>query len=157
MLHCLTIIKTKNGEKESRVHTQPIIIQPSGPNILIRLLYFIFIGWWLGGIVSLLAWGLNITIIGLPLGLWLLNRLPSVITLRPQENRWRVTESGLQQGQPQRAFFVRALYFLVVGWWLSGVWISMAYAATIFTFGLGLPITFWMLGRIGAITTLYRS
>ena len=55
-----------------------------GPGCLIRILYFIFVGLWLGGIVTVLAWVLNITIIGLPLGLYLLNRLPQVVN-SPEE------------------------------------------------------------------------
>lgn len=66
----------------------PIIVRSSGPNIVIRFFWFIFIGWWLGGLVSGFAWLLFITIIGIPVALWIINRLPTVITLRPQEQNW---------------------------------------------------------------------
>ena len=55
-----------------------------GPGLLVRALWFMFIGWWLTGIVSAIAWLAMITIIGLPLGIWLINRIPTVITLRPR-------------------------------------------------------------------------
>ncbi|HEY1292191.1 MAG TPA: YccF domain-containing protein [Chloroflexota bacterium] len=136
--------------------SQPIIIQSAGPGCLVRGLWFLFLGWWLGGIVSFVAWVLIVTIIGLPLGLWLINRLPSVITLRPQEQTWRVDEQGiLRQGQEQQPFLLRALYFVFVGWWFSGVWMALAYVALLVI--IGIPLSFWMYGRIGAVTTLYRS
>ncbi len=75
----------------------PIVVQPSGPNIIIRVLWFLFIGLWLGAIVSSIAWLCNVTIIGLPLGLWLIDRLPTIITLRPQGQQWRQRLSELSQ------------------------------------------------------------
>ena len=136
--------------------TAPIAVQPAAPNILIRFLWFIFIGWWLGGIVSAVAWFLVVIIIGLPIGLWLINRLPTIITLRPQEQTWQMDERGVwRQGVPQHPFLLRAIWFLLVGWWLSGVWMATAYALLLII--VGMPIAFWMYGRVGAITTLYRS
>ena len=133
----------------------PMIAPPSGPNIILRLFYFVFIGWWLGGFVSLLAWFLNATVIGLPLGLWLTNRLPTVITLRPQEQNWQIKEGVLVKGKDQLSFLVRALYFVFIGWWFSAVWLVTAYLLLLII--IGLPLAFWMYGRVGAITTLYRS
>ena len=109
---------------------------------------------------SALAWiftviVLILTIIGLPFGLWIINRLPSIITLRPQESTYVVTPYGLVSGVQQRSFLVRAIWFLVVGWWLSGAWMALAYACLI-TIVL-MPVAFWMYGRVGAVTTLYRS
>jgi uncharacterized membrane protein YccF (DUF307 family) len=51
-------------------------------NILIRVIYFIAIGWWLGAIALKAGWLLCVTIIGMPLGLLLLNQLPAIMTLR---------------------------------------------------------------------------
>jgi uncharacterized membrane protein YccF (DUF307 family) len=136
--------------------SRPAVIQRPGPGLLIRFLWFVFIGWWLGGLVSALAWFLVVTVIGLPLGLWIINRLPTVITLRAQEQTWHLDERGvLRQGRAQRPFLLRAVWFLLVGWWLSGVWLATAYVALVVI--IGLPIAFWMYGRVGAITTLYRS
>ena len=103
-----------------------------------------------------IAWFLVVIIIGLPIGLWLINRLPTIITLRPQEQQWHVDEQGaLRQGQDQHPFLLRAVYFVLIGWWLSGLWLAAAYALLVII--IGLPISFWMYGRIGAVTTLYRS
>ena len=62
-----------------------IVVQSGGAPILLRFLYFVFIGWWLGGLVSLLAWVMVVTVILLPAGLWIVNRLPTIITLVPPE------------------------------------------------------------------------
>lgn len=132
-----------------------------GPGCLIRILYFIFVGLWLGGIVTVAAWVLNITIIGLPLGLWLLNRLPQLMTLKPVQTQAKVTvvdgkvvyrESAL----PPHPFLLRAVYFLLIGWWFSLVWLILAWLLTGITLGLGLPIAFWMFDQVPALTTLAR-
>ncbi len=52
----------------------------------------------------------------------------------------------------QRPFIVRAIYFLLIGFWLAGVWIIMAYliALTI----IGLAAAQWMFLRVNAVMTL---
>lgn len=92
---------------------------------------------------------------GLPVGLWIINRLPSIITLRPQETSLYVNARGQVTGIPQRSFLGRAIWFLLIGWWLSGVWMALAYVCLLTI--LLIPISFWMYGRVGAVTTLYRS
>lgn len=47
-----------------------------------RALYFIFIGWWFGFFWLNLGFALCATVILLPLGLMMLNRLPQVLTLQ---------------------------------------------------------------------------
>src|SRR5688500_1196013 len=52
----------------------PIVVeQKSGPGLLVRAVWFVFVGWWLSGIVASIAWFCMITILGLPLGIWLVN------------------------------------------------------------------------------------
>ena len=132
-----------------------------GPGCLIRILYFIFVGLWLGGIVTIAAWVLNITIIGLPLGLWLLNRLPQIMTLKPAPIQGKVTIVDgkviyRQSTLPARPFLLRALYFLLIGWWFSLIWLIMAWLLTGLSLGLGLPLAFWMFDQVPALTTLAR-
>lgn len=50
-------------------------------SFLIRLAYFLLIGWWLSGLWMFGAWILCVSIIGFPLGLMMVNRVPFVITL----------------------------------------------------------------------------
>jgi uncharacterized membrane protein YccF (DUF307 family) len=133
-----------------------------GPGCLIRGLYFLLVGIWLGAIWMLVAWFLNVTIIGLPFGLAMLNSIPQVMTLRPRRVQTTVTNINgqtviRQDNVRQRPFIIRALYFLLVGFWLSLVWLILAWVIAGFTLGLGLPIAFWMFDRVPAITTLARN
>lgn len=123
-------------------------------NILIRALWFIFIGWWLGLIAIWAGWLLNVLIITLPLGLFILNRLPQIMTLRPESQDWQVDGSGrIIAGEPQQInFIVRAIYFLLIGWWFSLVWLSLAYLALVVI--ILMPLAFWMFNRAPAVTTL---
>jgi uncharacterized membrane protein YccF (DUF307 family) len=137
------------------------ISTPKGPGCLVRGLYFIFVGSWLGAIWMIVAWVLNITIIGLPLGLAMLNRIPQIMTLQPVRVQ---TSARVVNGAPviqqtslkQAPFLLRALYFLLIGWWFSLVWMLIAWAISGFTLGLGLPIAFWMFDRVPQLTTLAR-
>lgn len=110
--------------------------------------------------VTARPWALNVTIIGLPLGLWVLNRIPMVMTLRPMRRTLTVDRGGdgsevvRVSDQPQAAFLVRAVWFLLIGWWLSGLWAGAAYVAAVTI--IGLPIAFWMFDRLPAVTTLFR-
>jgi uncharacterized membrane protein YccF (DUF307 family) len=122
---------------------------------VLRLIWFLLIGWWLTGILSAAAWALNASVVGLPLGLWIINRLPTVATLVPPESVYRIDEGKAVPAVDQHSFLLRAFYFLLIGWWLSGLWMAAAYAFLLSV--IGIPIAFWMYGRIGAVTTLYRT
>ena len=106
------------------------------------------------------AWALNVTIIGLPLGLWILNRIPTVMTLRSMRRDLMVDrradgrEIVRVSDRPQASLLVRAIWFLLIGWWLSGLWAAAAYVAAVTI--VGLPIAFWMYNRLPAVTTLFR-
>ena len=60
----------------TRVHEDP------GVPFLIRVLWFFLIGWHITFWWVLAAWVFNITILGLPVGVWMLDRVPLVLTLR---------------------------------------------------------------------------
>jgi len=141
--------------------SQQIIVvnEASGPGCLVRVLWFVLVGWWLGLIVSGVAWLLVITIILLPLGLMMINKLPAVMTLKPASQRVQVVEQGdtmvvSQVEEQQRSFLVRALYFVFVGWWFCGLWMATAYTFVILL--VTIPIAFWMYDRVPAVTTLRR-
>ena len=130
-----------------------VAVEP--PNLVLRVIWFILVGWWLTGILSAAAWALNATIIGLPFGLWIINRLPFVATLRPTGTLYWVDAGTLRPATAQRAFLLRVVYFLLIGWWFSGLWMAAAYVLLLTV--VGMPAAFWMYGRIGAVTTLFRS
>ena len=128
------------------------------PGLLIRAVWFVFVGWWLGQFALLAAWTLNVLIITLPLGLYILNRLPQVFTLRSSSENWRVEATGaggtvIRSVEPeQRDFWLRALFFVFVGWWFSFIWMEIAWLAGITL--ILLPLSFWMFSKSAAITTL---
>jgi uncharacterized membrane protein YccF (DUF307 family) len=125
---------------------------------LIRVIWFFVLGWELAGIWILVAWFLNLTIIGLPLGLWMIDRVPQVLTLKARPGAW---ELDLKSGRSrfvsvrQRSWLVRGIYFVLIGWWLSLIWAAVAWilCATI----IGLPIGVLMLHALPAVTTLQRG
>lgn len=129
-------------------------------NILLRALWFVFVGWWAGLLWLHLAYILCVSVIFLPIGLMMLNRLPTILTLHTSireatyYNRYGAV--GMTVGEPvQRSFLLRALYFLLIGWWLGYVWAVVGY---IFCFTLVLaPVGIVMLSTLPAVITLRRS
>jgi uncharacterized membrane protein YccF (DUF307 family) len=136
----------------------PRTAAPAG--LLVRALWFVFVGWWLTGIVSAVAWFAMITIIGLPLGIWLVNRIPTVITLRPRTSfvsAWtdadgRTRLNAVAIDQPP--WPVRGIWFLIVGWWASALAMTLGYflIALIVTLPLGLMV----FNRVPFVASLYR-
>ena len=57
-------------------------VEPPEPNLLIRALWFVVVGWWLSLLVTLGASLLQLTIIGIPAAVWGINRIPQVTTLK---------------------------------------------------------------------------
>ena len=111
---------------------QVIVKRADGPGCLVQALWFLFIGWWLGGIAISVAWFLNVTIIGLPLGMALLNNIPKILALQNPERTIRATTDGdttlYEEALPdQHNFVIRAAFFLLVGWWWSGIWLTIAF------------------------------
>jgi uncharacterized membrane protein YccF (DUF307 family)/ribosomal protein L40E len=120
---------------------------PAELSIGVRALWFLFVGLWAGQLWLLLAWLLNITLIGLPLGMWMLNQMPQVMTLRQQRRGLRPLA-----GSSDVPFVVRAVYFILIGWWLSLLWMELAWLASATIFGL--PLSFLMFERTSTVATL---
>lgn len=118
-------------------------------SLLTRALWFVFVGWWATPIVVNAAWALNATIILLPLGIKLINLVPTVLTLKEPRS---LAEPTAARGQ--YSLLVRGLYFLFVGWWLSWFWANAAALLAITI--IGLPIAYWMFNRLPFVTSLYR-
>lgn len=137
-----------------------IVEMPSrGPGCLVTLLWFIFIGSWASLAWSLLAWLLIVLILTMPIGLAMINNVPRIATLREPTRRTTVEQrAGIvlvsQQELPQRPFWLRAVYFVLIGWWLSLLWIVLAWlcAGSL----IGLPLAIWLWNRLPAVTTLRR-
>jgi len=124
-------------------------------SLLVRAVWFLLIGWWATGIWLAVAWLLNVTIILLPLGIKMINKVPLVVSLKnPTETLVADSASIRRRKTPQRNLLVRGLWFLLIGWWLSAIWMGVAYLFTLSI--LGLPIAVWMYDRLPWIVSLYR-
>ncbi|SFC19132.1 Inner membrane component domain-containing protein [Halobiforma haloterrestris] len=127
-------------------------------SVLVRAIWFVFVGWWLTPIVVNIAWALNVTVILAPIGIKLINLVPTVLTLQEPRSRQGPGESYARleasDGNTQHSLPVRALYFVFVGWWLSFLWANLAalLAMTI----IGLPVAIWLANRLPYVTSLYR-
>ena len=121
---------------------------------LVRAIWFLAIGWELTFVWILVAWAFNVTVIGLPVGLWMIERIPQVLTLKARSGSYLVDSHGQSRFVKTRQvnFLVRALYFVLIGWWASLIWALVAYllCATI----VGLPFGYLMLTSLPFVTTL---
>lgn len=124
--------------------------------LLLRLVYFVFAGWWIGAAVALAGWVCCLTIVLLPIGVFVLHRLPLVTTLTMPDDEYRPMkhhgEYRVMRETDSVPFLFRALWFFCVGFWLSFVWIKLAFLLGA-TFVLT-PVAFWMINRVPAILTL---
>ncbi len=133
-----------------------VVVKQNRPGCLIQLLWFALVGWWVGQLWVAVAWLLAATVIGIPLAVMMFNKLPDIIALRGSET-YVVTYHGnrpVVSNMPQHNILVRALWYLLVGWWLTGVWIEVAYVLCLTV--IGLPIGFWMFDRVPGVLSLRR-
>lgn len=77
---------------------------------LVRALWFVSVGWWVTPVVVNVAWLLNVTVVLLPIGIKLINLVPTILTLAEPRS---LSEPGSARGQ--RSLVARAIYFLFVG------------------------------------------
>ncbi|MFB6185139.1 MAG: YccF domain-containing protein [Haloarculaceae archaeon] len=118
-------------------------------SIVTRALWFVFVGWWATPAVVNVAWLLTATVVFAPLGIKLVNLVPTVLSLAEPRS---LSEPETARGQ--HSLVVRALYFVFVGWWLSFLWANVA--AMLAVTVVGLPVAFWMFNRLPYVTSLYR-
>jgi uncharacterized membrane protein YccF (DUF307 family) len=141
------------------VSTPTVITAAGGPPFVVRALWYLFVGWWLSAIVVVLGYLFLVTVVGIPVAFALFNRIPQALTLRPRTVRYRVeTREGITYltagHERQRPWYVRTLYFLLIGWWFGAVWSVAAWAIGLLV--VTLPITFLMYNRTSAVMTLQR-
>ncbi len=118
-----------------------------------RFVYFLAVGWWLGMFTAILAYLLCLSIIGLPFGVILLNRLPTLVFLR-EPGEPCPAGADHRHYVEELPFLLRVLWFLVLGWTLGFVAIVAGYliALTI----VGIPVGIYILNRVPLMTTLSR-
>jgi uncharacterized membrane protein YccF (DUF307 family) len=118
-------------------------------NILIRAVWFIFIGIWATPLLLYVAWFCNATVILVPVGIKLINYAPFVASLKEGSEKVEMGEGSASASLP-----VRAVYFVLVGWWLSLIWITVA---AVFTVSIvGFPIAVTMYSSLPYVTSLYK-
>jgi uncharacterized membrane protein YccF (DUF307 family) len=137
-----------------------IVTRRQGPPFLVRVLWYLFIGWWLTGISLALGYLAAITIVGLPLAFWIFNRTGTLLTLRPRPVTVSVSHRGgvtvVESGhREQRSLLVRVVYFVLVGWWAAWIWMTIAYFLCLTI--LLLPVGLMMLNRLPEVFTLHRN
>jgi uncharacterized membrane protein YccF (DUF307 family) len=142
------------------METATCVRKEPGVPFILRVLWFFLIGWHVTLYWIVVAWVLNLTIIGMPLGLWMLNRVPLALTLRSPRGYTVAQVSAGQivewryQNKPQIFFLIRLFYFLLIGWWFSLIWSLLAWLLCLSI--IGLPFGVLMFNRLPGVTTLMR-
>lgn len=136
-----------------------VVTAPRGPSLIVRALWYLFVGWWLSAVVILLGYVCLLTVVGIPAAFALFNRIPQALTLRPRTTHYEATyQNGVMLLQEatiqQRPWIVRALYFLLIGWWFGAVWLVLAWVIGLLV--ITLPVSFLMYNRTSGIMTLQR-
>lgn len=124
---------------------------------LIRAVWFFLVGWHMTLVWVGVAWIVNLTIIGLPLGVWMIERVPQLLTLKSTGGSYNYQKDGgvVYRSQPQLFFLFRILYFIVFGWWVSLLWAIVAYLLCLSV--IGLPFGVIMLNQLPFVTSLHRQ
>ncbi len=123
---------------------------------LVRVLYFVLIGWWLAILWSLMAYIFCVSIVAMPVGVMMFNRIPLILTLKPvyQENVYYRTDTGdeVKVARRELPMVIRIIYFILLGWELTGIWviISLILCLTI----VGMPLGITMLNHVPLVLTL---
>ena len=137
-----------------------VVTQSTAPSFLVRAIWFICVGGWRSGFVMMFAWFMAATIVGLPIAFATFNRVPMVQTLRPRTITTKVTtESGItvvtQGTADQLAMWVRAIWFIFVGWWLGLVVTLIAWVASVLI--VTLPLSIILIDRLPEVITLQKN
>ena len=125
-----------------------------------RALYFIFIGWWAGLFWLNMGYFFVLTVIGLPVGLMMLNRLPTVLTLKPASQQVNINITGGVTninigGAQQVSFLIRAVYFVFIGWWAGLLLAWAAYA--LFVLVVTIPLGVMLLNLLPTVISLRKN
>ena len=118
-----------------------------------RVIYFVLIGWWAGLLASIVAYILCATIIGIPLGVMIFNRLPGIIFLA-EPGEVCPEGYGHRHVMEELPMLLRIVWFVLLGWELGLLALIGGYlfAVTI----IGIPIGIWILNRVPLVMTLRR-
>lgn len=130
----------------------PTVVVSERPGCLLQLLWFVFVGWWLGLAAIGFAYVMFVLVLTIPLGVAVLNHVPELIALRPSPRA--MTPYGSIQ-VPQLSILVRTLWFLLVGFWLAALALALGYALCVTV--IGIPIGFLIFDAVPGLLTLRRT
>ncbi len=117
------------------------------PLTLERILYFLLVGWWAAFIWGVVAYVCCATIVLLPVGTAMFNRLPYVLTLKPVP-----LELDTGRHPDELPLLLRVVWFFAVGWWLGLLLFKAGYILCV-TIVL-LPLGVWILHKVPLAMTL---
>ena len=117
-------------------------------SLVVRIAWFFLVGWWLTLLAINVAWALNVTVVLLPIGVKIINRVPYLLTLKRRDTDIRA------DGVAQTSLLLRAIYFVFIGWWASFIWANVAWALCVTV--IGIPFGIWMFNKLPYVTSLYR-
>jgi hypothetical protein len=152
---------TVNVSAPAPSNTVVIMNQGDGsPGFLIRLVWFLCMGWWLSFFWISRAWVFNLTVIALPVGLMMINRVPKILTLHADKKQFTMTQQGgvtvIQQTSiAQLPMWIRAVYFVLIGWWASALFAYVAWGLSVLV--LTLPVGLLMFNYLPQVTTLRKN
>ena len=139
---------------------QMVTAPRQGPGFLARAVWFVLIGWWLTAIMIVVAYVLALSILGLPFAFYLFNRIPAFLTLRGRSKTYQVetTADGTRYltaaNVEQRPMLIRAIWFVLIGFWFGAIWMAVAYVLCVLI--VTLPFGLSMFNRVGAVMPLLR-
>lgn len=135
-----------------------LVQQNNSPSWIIRILWFIFVGWWLSAIFMVVGLIGLASIVLAPVGFWFINRVAWAQTLRRRSTQYSYLEQNgqmiLTQHAPQQYPWILRLLYLPIGFVLGLIWLAIAWSISIPI--ISLPISIWMVDRAPSIITLER-
>lgn len=121
-------------------------------SIVVRAIWFLLVGWWATGIALTLAWTLNVTIIFLPVGIKIINKVPWLLSLKQPSQDEQLDIDDTSGQSP--SLLIRGVYFVLAGWWVSGLWMAAAYIVSLTV--VGIPLAVVMYNKLPYITSLKK-
>jgi uncharacterized membrane protein YccF (DUF307 family) len=112
-----------------------------------RSVWFLLVGWWLALLWGAAAYLACASVVLLPLGAAMFNRLPGVLTLKPV-----VEDPWTGKPAPEQPLWLRAAWFFLVGWWLGLLFFKVGYLLCLSV--VGIPFGVWFLHRVPLAMTL---
>ena len=151
----------REGEEQmvQQASTQAVVVEVKTHGFLVRVLYYVFIGWWFGLLWALLSWLVYATVIGAPLGAVMLNKVPGMISLKQGEKSMKVVSDAsgygaVEEKPQQRRWWIRVIYY-PFGLIFSLIAILLGWLLCVFL--ITLPLGIMLFNKVPAIASLHRG